>query len=83
MVAESVPPLLRPNSSERSGEKAMKNTCTNHCAGCVHYRLLANKRGAGPKVCHYILDTGQKRGCAASNCTINRNKKRTTKRSAI
>lgn len=46
----------------------MKKTC-NNCAGCAHYRPLSEKRGAGPRACHYILDTGHMRGCAASDCT--------------
>lgn len=31
------------------------------CRGCVHWRTLAVY--AGTKACHYILDTGHKRGC--------------------
>ncbi len=54
----------------------------SHCAGCAHYRPLSEKRGSGPRACHYILDTGHMRGCAPSDCTINRTTQRTTKGAA-
>ena len=41
------------------------------CLGCRHYRQIhggnLNRRGM---VCHYLLDTGQARGCPfGSGCT--------------
>lgn len=61
----------------------MEKTCNkSHCAGCAHYRPLSEKRSAGPRACHYILDTGHMRGCAPSDCTINRAGRRTTKGAA-
>ena len=59
----------------------MIKTCIN-CAGCAQYRPLAEKRGAGTRACHYILDTGHMRGWAASDCTINRAGRRTGKGAA-
>ena len=59
----------------------MKKTC-NNCAGCAHYRPLSDKRGAGPRACHYILDTGHMRGYPVSDCTINRAGRRTGKGAA-
>ena len=47
----------------------MKKSC-NNCAGCAHYRPLSEKRSAGLRACHYILDTGHMRGCPVSDCTI-------------
>jgi len=45
------------------------------CIGCRHYRSLsgggewhkANSKVA--KGCHYLLDTGEPRGCPAAHCT--------------
>ncbi len=59
-----------------------KNCNKSHCSGCAHYRPLSEKRSAGPRACHYILDTGHMRGCAPSDCTINRATRRTTKGAA-
>lgn len=60
----------------------MKKTC-NNCAGCAHYRRLADHGGNDLHVCHYILDTGHMRGCPVSACTINtRATRRTTKGAA-
>ena len=60
----------------------MKKTCINHCAGCAHYRRLADHGGNDFHACHYILDTGHMRGCPASDCTINRSPRRTAKGAA-
>ena len=36
------------------------------CRGCIFYRPLS----AGHEMaCHYMLMTGEKRGCPAENCT--------------
>lgn len=36
------------------------------CRGCIYYRLLS----AGHEMaCHYMLMTGEKRGCPPENCT--------------
>ena len=60
----------------------MTKSC-NNCAGCAHYRPLSEKRSAGLRACHYILDTGHMRGCPVSACTINtRATRRTTKGAA-
>jgi len=61
----------------------MGKTCNkSHCAGCAHYRPLSEKRGSGPRACHYILDTGHMRGCAPSDCTTNRAGRHTAKGAA-
>lgn len=61
----------------------MGKTCNNsHCMGCAHYRPLCEKRGSGPRACHYILDTGHMRGCSPVDCTINRAPRRTRKGAA-
>lgn len=38
------------------------------CLGCAHYRPL-NEVRSGSRACHYILDTGESRGCPPENCT--------------
>ncbi len=38
------------------------------CKGCKHWRSLCGCPG-GTKGCHYILDTGEPRGCPADKCT--------------
>lgn len=37
------------------------------CAGCAHYRSETGSRG-GKEICHYILDTGEPRGCPPEEC---------------
>ncbi len=37
------------------------------CKGCVHHRALGSDRHE--KCCHYIIDTGEPRGCPAKKCT--------------
>lgn len=37
------------------------------CAGCAHYRSSTGSRG-GEEICHYILDTGEPRGCPPERC---------------
>lgn len=37
------------------------------CKGCVHYRVFGGDRHE--KCCHYIIDTGEPRGCPAKKCT--------------
>lgn len=40
-----------------------------YCAGCLYYRPIDSRNGKG-KVCHYLLDIGQSRGCPfGENCT--------------
>lgn len=35
------------------------------CKDCVYFRSYGN---GAPKFCHYMIDTGQRRGCPASKC---------------
>lgn len=42
------------------------------CKGCRYYRPLAEYSRCAKWVCHYILDTGEPRGCSAENCTKKR-----------
>lgn len=37
------------------------------CKGCAHYRSETGSRG-GEEICHYILDTGEPRGCLPERC---------------
>lgn len=37
------------------------------CKGCVYHRTIGVDRPE--KFCHYIIDTGEPRGCSAKNCT--------------
>lgn len=37
------------------------------CKGCAHYRSSTGSRG-GEEICHYILDTGEPRGCPPERC---------------
>ncbi len=41
------------------------------CIGCDHWRRLYPSGGKHktPHVCHYILDTGRRRGDTVENCT--------------
>ena len=36
------------------------------CEGCYHYRWLNS--GGHEKICHYIIDTEEPRGCPVSEC---------------
>ncbi len=38
-----------------------------HCIGCYYYHSLDGS-GHGTKACHYLLDTGNTRGCSPENC---------------
>ena len=38
------------------------------CEGCVNYRPM-HRAGGAQKMCHFMLYTGQKRGCPPENCT--------------
>lgn len=38
------------------------------CKGCGHYRTIGGNN-SGERGCHYLLDTGEPRGCSAENCT--------------
>lgn len=39
------------------------------CLGCVHYRKFSTVVTGGVRGCHYMLDTGEPRGCSPENCT--------------
>ena len=39
------------------------------CKGCGHYRTFSGNYTKGERGCHYLLDTGEPRGCSAENCT--------------
>lgn len=43
------------------------------CKGCIYYRPLAHIDA--DRVCHFMLDTGEKRGCPAAECTRYRKEK--------
>lgn len=49
-----------------------------NCEGCKYYRLLGD--AAGLRACHYLLDTGEVRGCSADNCTKKDRSKGTVKK---
>lgn len=39
------------------------------CKGCKYLRPAANAGGeGGDQICHYLIDTNQKRGCPADQC---------------
>lgn len=39
------------------------------CKGCKYLRSAANAGGeGGEQICHYLIDTGKKRGCPAGKC---------------
>lgn len=38
------------------------------CKGCIYWRFAAHTSSRGLKICHYLLDTGEKRGCPSENC---------------
>lgn len=37
--------------------------------GCAHWRRLAGRYDKSLHVCHFILDTGHRRGGTVENCT--------------
>lgn len=39
------------------------------CEGCAHWRRLAGRYDKSLHVCHFILDTGHRRGGTVENCT--------------
>ena len=39
------------------------------CEGCRYWRSASASNSRIIKVCHYLLDTGEKRGCPAKRCT--------------
>jgi hypothetical protein len=39
------------------------------CKGCGHYRTYSGNYTKGERGCHYLLDTGEPRGCPVENCT--------------
>lgn len=43
------------------------------CEGCIYYRPLAHMDA--DRVCHFMIDTGEKRGCPAAECTRYRKEK--------
>ena len=43
---------------------------TPYCVGCRYYRVITQHGHAPGKVCHYLLDTGHRRGCPfGEGCT--------------
>ena len=38
------------------------------CKGCVYWRSLTTKNKSIYMACHYLLETGEQRGCSAVNC---------------
>lgn len=47
------------------------NTRAAYCDGCIYWRLLSsrNRHPGSLRVCHFLLDTGNQRGCSAEDCT--------------
>lgn len=41
----------------------------DNCKGCIYWRSASDTNGKVIKLCHYLLDTGEKRGCPADKCT--------------
>lgn len=37
------------------------------CKGCIYHRQVGGAN-RGEYICHYMLDTGKKRGCPAGRC---------------
>jgi hypothetical protein len=50
-----------------TAKRRTPKTKTKPCAGCAHYRSETGSRG-GKEICHYILDTGEPRGCPPEEC---------------
>lgn len=46
---------------------AKRKVKSKPCKGCAHNRSETGSRG-GEEICHYILDTGEPRGCLPENC---------------
>lgn len=40
------------------------------CKGCIYYRHSSSTQKNTYKICHYLLDTNEKRPCPAENCTV-------------
>ena len=38
------------------------------CVGCKHWRPLGQTYCGNVSACHYLIDTGEQRGCPAENC---------------
>lgn len=39
------------------------------CNGCIYWRRFCGHGENTVNACHYILDTGKKRGCDPAQCT--------------
>ena len=50
---------------ERGKSERMKNKCVRGGIVCGHRRSISSCSGSGvtSSICHYLLDTGEKRGC--------------------
>ena len=44
-------------------------THTTRCDGCTHWRRLTVRYDKSIRVCHFILDTGHRRGGTVDDCT--------------
>ena len=44
------------------------------CQGCIYHRRLWDHGTPVPKICHYLLDTGNPRPCPAWACTCKETK---------
>lgn len=53
-----------------SAVKAMRgDIMADNCKGCIYWRSASDTNGKVIKLCHYLLDTGERRGCPADKCT--------------
>lgn len=50
-----------------TSKRRKPNSKFKPCEGCAHYRSETGSRG-GKEICHYILDTGEPRGCPPEQC---------------
>ena len=41
----------------------------DNCKGCIYWSSASDTNGKVIKLFHYLLDTGEKRGCPADKCT--------------
>lgn len=42
----------------------------SECTGCAHWRVLGTSQGSKLWACHYMIDTGNLRGCEpGAECT--------------
>lgn len=46
----------------------MENSESKSCVGCGHRRPISDRHKKSYKICHYILDTGEPRGCPVEKC---------------